>query len=107
MKILLFVIITLSLSACVQMRDYTGTKEGAFGIDIKQGIGKGSIKKDYYLTDKNEVIIEGYSKKEVRASLGYPDKITTNLEGNNVWIYEDKKIEIIFDSERVNDWNEL
>lgn len=107
MKILLFAILTLSLLACVQMRDYTGTKEGAFGIDIKQGIGEGKIKKDYYLSDKNEVIIEGYSKKEVRASLGYPDKITTNLEGNEVWIYQDKKLEIIFYEKKVNDWNEL
>ncbi|MCF7916538.1 MAG: hypothetical protein K9L61_02025 [Candidatus Omnitrophica bacterium] len=107
MKILFVMILTVALSACVQLRDYTGTKEGAFGLDIKQGIGEGTMKKDYYLTDGNEVIIEGYSKKEVRASLGYPDKISTNLEGNEVWTYQDKKLEIIFDEKRVNDWSEL
>ncbi|MCF7873650.1 MAG: hypothetical protein K9L84_05265 [Candidatus Omnitrophica bacterium] len=107
MKLLLFTTLVLFLSACVQMRDYTGKKEGAFGLDIKQGIGEGEIKKDYYLTKRKEVIIQGYSKKEVIASLGYPDKITTSLEGNEIWRYEDKKLEIIFYREKVDGWNEL
>ncbi|MCF7871122.1 MAG: hypothetical protein K9L77_04360 [Candidatus Omnitrophica bacterium] len=104
---LLISFLTLFLSSCVCLRDYTGAKEGAFGLEITQQMGEGAEQKDYYVTGNNEVVVQGYNKKEIVASLGYPDKVDINLEGDEVWRYEDEQIEILIYEGKVKSWRKF
>ncbi|MDD3296375.1 MAG: hypothetical protein PHU64_03340 [Candidatus Omnitrophica bacterium] len=99
--------IILVFSGCVQMRDYTGTREGAFGLDIKTGFDKGADKKDYHIVDEDTALIIGDTKKEIVAKVGLPDKVHTTLEGYEIWIYEDEGVELLFKENDVKSWRKL
>jgi hypothetical protein len=93
------------LVGCVQMRDYTGVKEGAFGLDIKKGFGEGAEKKDYYIMKNGEVIIIGDTKKEIVTKIGFPKDMEVTLEGDEMWAYNDKAIDLFFKEDRLNGWS--
>lgn len=90
---------------CVQMRDYTGIREGAFGLDIKKGFDEGGDKKDYCVVGEGIAFVIGDSKNEVIAGIGLPDKVETTLAGHESWIYEDRKINLFFKEDRFDGWN--
>jgi len=93
-------------SACIQMRDYVGTKDGAVGLDLKKGFGQGEVKKDYYVVSEGIGIVIGDTRDEVIAKMGIPDKVDSTLEGYESWIYNTRKIKLLFENDRLDDWQE-
>ncbi|MFH1504053.1 MAG: hypothetical protein ABIH08_01505 [Candidatus Omnitrophota bacterium] len=90
---------------CVQMRDYTGIRDGAFGFDIKKGLGKGADKKDYLVFKGGVNIIIGDSKDEITAKIGLPNKVNRTLEQEEIWTYEDRKVNLFFKGDKLDNWN--
>jgi len=101
------VLVSLFILACgcVQMRDYTGVRDGKFGLDIQKGFGEGTLKKDYYLFKDGTSIILGDTKNEVSAKIGLPDKVDYNLEKEEIWVYEEKGMNLFFKGEKLGGWN--
>ena len=97
----------LFLTSCIQMRDYTGIKEGAFGLDIQKGFGSGTEKKDYYVVKDGEGIIVGDKKREVVNKIGLPDKIESTIEGYENWTYEERKMKFLFKEGRLNGGSQI
>ncbi len=100
-------ILTIVIAGCVQMRDYTGVRDGAAGLDIEQRFGEGVAKKDYYVVKDGEGIVLGDNKNEVIAHLGLPDEVKTNLEGYEYWIYEKRSLKLFFSEDRLREWEEF
>ncbi|MFA7676776.1 MAG: hypothetical protein WCY34_01245 [Candidatus Omnitrophota bacterium] len=100
-------VIIFALSGCVQMRDCTGTREGAFGLDIKTGFDEGADKKDYHIVDEDTILIIGDTKNEIISKVGLPDRVHTTLEGYEIWIYEDERVELLFKENNVKSWRKL
>ncbi|MBP7088962.1 MAG: hypothetical protein KBB01_06690 [Candidatus Omnitrophica bacterium] len=100
-----FLLLIIFFSGCVKLRDYTGVKGGAFGLDIERKFGSGTDKKDYYQLENGEVIIIGDTKKEVIMKIGLPAKIEKTLDGYEKWVYESKEIELFFKGKRLYDWD--
>lgn len=107
--IIIFVVLFFSLAiyGCVQMRDYTGVRDGAAGLDINNRFGPGLEKKDYYVVEAGEGIVIGDSKNEVLAHLGIPDKVETTVEGYEYWIYQDRNLKLFFSGDRFIEWREF
>lgn len=101
------VFLLVGIVGCIQMRDYTGVKNGAFGLNVKKSFGEGKEKKDYYVIKGGEGIVIGDTKKEIIALIGLPDKVSTTLEGYECWVYEERKIELLFHEGRLKDWQQL
>jgi len=93
-------------SSCIQMRDYVGTREGAVGLDLKKGIGPGEIKKDYYVVSEGTGIVVGDTRDEVITKMGIPDEVESTLEGYESWIYNERKVRLLFDDDRLDDWQQ-
>jgi len=98
------VVLAIIICGCVQMRDYTGVREGVFGLDINKGFGEGADKKDYYVFKDGINLISGDSKDEIIAKIGLPDKRDITLDKSEVWTYEERKIQLYFDGERLVSW---
>jgi len=105
-KILIALFLMLS-SGCVQMRDYTGVKEGAFGLDIQKGFGDGNHKKDYYLVKDGQGVVAGDKKNEVVNLMGLPDRIESTLEGYEGWFYENRNIILLFKDNKLDSWRQI
>lgn len=90
---------------CVQMRDYTGTRDGSFGLDVNKGFDQGVDKKDYYLISEDVAIIARDTKDEVVFKIGLPTRVETDLDGYECWVYEDKKIDLFFGDNRLSSWS--
>ena len=103
----LSIILLVSATGCVQMRDYTGVREGAFGLDIKKGIGEGELKKDYYVVKDGVGLFMGDSKGEVINIIGLPNDVDTTFEGYERWIYEERKVKLIFKDDKLYGWQNL
>ncbi|MBU1113475.1 MAG: hypothetical protein KKH93_06365 [Candidatus Omnitrophica bacterium] len=95
------------LIGCVQMRDYTGVRDGAAGLDIKNQFGPGESTKDYYVVDAGDGIVIGDTKDEVIAQLGLPDEVATTLEGYETWIYKARSLKLFFSGDRFREWQEF
>ncbi len=93
------------LSGCVQVRDYVGTKEGAFGLNVQQGFDKGEVKKDYYLTKSGESLNIRDTKNEIIGKIGSPDTIKTTLAGYEQWVYKNINLELFFENDKLNSFN--
>ncbi len=104
LKVFLSIIICLSFFGCVQMRNHTGVRDGAFYFGMHQGFDQGADKKDYYVVGGSTAIIIGDSKNEVIHKIGLPDQISTTLEGYETWIYQDYGIELIFKGDYLGSW---
>jgi len=103
-KLFLFIPLVIFLASCVEMRDYTGVRDGFFGLDFKKGFGQGEDRKDYYLIQGEIAIVRGDSKNEIITKLGYPKEIVVTLERYECWIYQEKKIKLFFDGDYLNGW---
>jgi hypothetical protein len=108
----LSVIIVLSILAvsagCVQMRDYTGERDGHFGLDVSRGFGKGiEPRKDYYVISGGEGIVVGDTKSEITKKIGLPDSVTSTFEGYECWRYHQRSVEFIFSGEELREWKQL
>lgn len=106
---IIFTVLTavVLISGCVQMRDYTGTRDGAAGLDVENRFGPGDAKKDYYVVKDGEGIVIGDSKDEVIAMLGLPDEVKTTLEGYEYWIYAQRNLKLFFSQDRFREWQEF
>ena len=105
----IFAVLTLTIliSGCVQMRDYTGTRDGAAGLDVENRFGPGAAKKDYYIVKDGDGIVIGDSKDEVIAMLGIPDEVKTTLEGYEYWVYTERNLKLFFSQDRLREWQEF
>jgi hypothetical protein len=103
--ILFFLIFIWGCADMVEMRDYTGVREGAFGLDVKRGFDQGVDKKDYYVIKQGVALIIGDTEKEVIVKIGLPDEISTTLDGHKKWLYKNRKINLFFKNKRLNSWN--
>jgi len=103
-KIHLGIIAALMISGCVQMRDHTGVRHGAFYLGMHQGFDQGADKKDYYIIKDNVAIIIGDTKNEVIYKISLPDEVSTTLEGYETWIYQDYGLELIFKGDYLGSW---
>ena len=101
------IVFTVFISGCVQMRDYTGVKNGAPGLNIKNQFGPGESTKDYYVVSGGEGIVVGDTKDEVIAKLGLPDEVTTTVEGYEAWIYKSRNLKLFFSGDRFREWQEF
>lgn len=102
------IIIVLLLAfnfGCVQMRDYTSSRNGAFMVDTQTGFDSGVDSKDYYLIGDRTALIIGDSKKDVIFKMGLPNEIKTALSGDQIWLYESKKIDLFFRDNRLKNWS--
>ena len=97
----------LLISGCIQMRDYTGVKDGAAGLDVQNRFGEGMEKKDYYVVDDGDGIVVGDNKNEVLAHLGLPDEVKTTVEGYEYWIYQERQLKLFFSGDRFIEWEEF
>ena len=97
----------VTLTGCVQMRDYVGAKEGAFGVDIKKGFGRGEEKKEYIMVEEGCALVVGDTKKEVIQKIGTPESVDTTIEGYECWRYREKGIEIFFKTKKLYGWRML
>ncbi len=104
---MLLAVSLIVFSGCVKLRDYTGIREGAFGLDIKKGFGEGGEKKDYCVFEDGADLVIGDKKSEVTLKIGLPDKVESTLEGYESWLYESRKIKLYFKGERLEGWNFL
>ncbi len=87
----LVIFLVIFMVSCVQMRDYTGIKDGSFGLDVKSGFDTGARDKDYYLVGEDTAIIIGDTKREVIFKIGLPTMIEAGLDGDECWLYDGKK----------------
>jgi len=99
------ILILVSIYGCVQMRDYTGVRDGSFGLDINKGFDQGVDKKDYYIISEDVALIIGDTKNDVIFKIGLPTKTAIELDGYEKWIYEDKKIDLFFKADRLRSWS--
>ncbi|MFH1519917.1 MAG: hypothetical protein ABIE75_05050 [Candidatus Omnitrophota bacterium] len=91
--------------SCVQMRDYTGIKDGAFGLDVKSGFDTGARGKDYHLIGEDAAIIIGDTEREVIFKIGLPARIEMGLDGDECWLYDGRRIELFLRDGRLRDWS--
>ena len=98
--------IVLVFIGCVQRRDYTGVRDGHFGVDVKRSFGPGREMKDYYVIEGGEGIVKNDTKDEVFSKLGEPDSIAITLEGYEAWTYEVRKLELLFKDGYLKEWRE-
>ena len=106
-NIVLYPVIFLAvfIFGCAEMRDYTSIRGGAFVLDAQRGFDAGVDKKDYLLISGNIALIIGDSEKEVIFKIGLPDIIERGLDGDGIWLYGERKIDLIFRDERLRGWS--
>lgn len=99
--------ILIFLLSCARAGEYAGVNHGYVTVGLKQRFGSGADKKKYHLTKEGAELIPGASKEIVRREIGAPDKIQSNNEGYEVWIYNERKLKLYFDKERLSEWNRI
>ncbi len=104
--ILCFLVLILgSIYGCVQMRDYTGVRDGSFGLDINKGFDQGVDRKDYYMISEDVALIVSDTKNDVIFKIGLPAKTNIELDGYESWSYEDRRIDLFFKGDRLRSWS--
>lgn len=106
-KFFIFIFIFFLLVGCVKMRDFLGTKNGAFGIDIKKRFGEGIATKDYFITDDGIGVIVRDTKSEIIKKLGQPDSIEKIMDKRECWVYEKRNLKLFFDGEYLTYWSNV
>lgn len=105
LKVALFLIIIFSLG-CVRSRDYVSVDKGAVRLSVVVPLGTGINSKDYLVVDK-VVIDKGDSSRVVKRKLGSPSYVGMTLEGYQFYRYDEQRLEIYFDDNRVIGWTQL
>ena len=101
----LLILVLFSTYGCVQMRDYTGVRDGTFGLDVNKGFDQGVDKKSYCIIDEDIALIVGDTKNDIVFKIGLPTKVETGLDGYENWMYEEKKIDLFFSGKRLKGWS--
>ena len=74
-------------------------------LDVQRGFDAGVDKKDYLLLCGGIALIIGDSENEVIFKIGLPAGIEMGLDGDKIWLYEGRKIDLIFRDERLRGWS--
>ncbi|MFA5007690.1 MAG: hypothetical protein WC546_00500 [Candidatus Omnitrophota bacterium] len=90
--------------SCAGAGDYVGATHGYLTVGMKRKFGDGGEKKNFYALDNTTVIAPGELKQTVREKIGLPDKIQSNNEGYEVWIYDSRNIKLFFEEEKFREW---
>ncbi len=101
----LLILVLFSVYGCVQMRDYTGTRDGNFVVGVRNGFDQGVDKKSYCLVGEDIVLIIGDTKNDVIFKIGLPTKTKIELDGYENWMYEEKRIDLFFRGKRLRGWS--
>ena len=101
----LVIFLTVFTFGCVQMRDYTSVRNGAFMLDVQTGFDSGAHVKDYYLVSDDIALIVGDSKNETIFKIGLPDKTEVALGGDEIWLYGKRGIDLFFRGNRLKGWS--
>ena len=101
----LLILVLFSTYGCVQMRDYTSTRDGAFCFDLNKGFDQGVDKKDYSVISEDVALIIGDTKNDIIFKIGLPTKTKIELDGYENWMYEEEKIDLFFRGNRLRDWS--
>lgn len=106
-KFLFFLLVTVLFCTygCVQVRDYTGTRDGSFVVGLNKGFDQGVESKSYYVFGEDKAIIAGDTKKDVIFKIGLPTETNAELDGYQRWVYEDKRIDLFFSGNRLRGWS--
>ncbi len=89
---------------CSDVGDYVGVTHGYLTLGMKQKFGDGGEKKKIYALDDTTVIAPGEFKQAIREKIGLPDKVQSNNEGYEIWIYEERNIKLFFEKEKFREW---
>lgn len=89
---------------CNDVGDYVGATHGYLTLGMKQKFGEGGEKKRFYTLDNTTVIAPGELKQAVCEKIGLPDKVQSNNEGYEIWIYEERNIKLFFEKEKFREW---
>lgn len=105
-KVIVFLIIFFFSSGCVRTRDYLSVNRGAVRLNVVVPLGTGTYSKDYLVVGK-VVVDKGDSSRLVKQKLGSPSYIGVTIEGYQFYRYDEQRIEIYFDDNRVIGWTKL
>jgi len=92
------------LCGCADAGDYVGVTHGYLTLGMNQKLGSGGEKKKFYALSETTVIAPGELKQTVRDKIGLPDKVQSNNEGYEIWIYEERNIKLFFEKEKFREW---
>ena len=98
-------LVLFSAYGCVQMRDYTGTRDGDFVVGMQNGFDQGVDKKSYRVIGENITLIIGDTKNDIVFKIGLPTKTKLELDGYENWMYDDRKIDLFFSGNRLRGWS--
>jgi hypothetical protein len=101
---LFFILFLLTISGCVEMRDWTGKKNGGVVAYSKHEFGAGEKIHDYYRIDENNYVIVNDTKNEIKQKLGLPAKIEPTCDGREAWYYPEKKVKLLFNGDYLAHW---
>lgn len=101
----LFILVLFSTYGCVQMRDYTGTRDGSFIVGVNRGFDQGVDKKSYRMVGENIALIIGDTKNDVIFKIGLPTESRMGLDGYESWVYKDREIDLFFSGNRLKGWS--
>lgn len=94
-------------AACVEMRDYTGKKNGGVVVFSKTEFGSGQSCRDYYKIDDTAAIIVDDTKNEIVQKLGSPSTIERRADGDETWAYPGKNLQLVFDGDYLKHWRKI
>jgi len=107
-KIFFLILLTISIAACVKMRDYTTRKHGGVVLFTKHEFGTGSAEdKEYYFVDDNTYVTLDDTRNEVWQKLGDPASKVTAVDGREEWLYLNKQVKLIFEDNKLRHWQSL
>ncbi len=101
----LFILVLFFAYGCVQMRDYTGTRDGNFVVGVRNGFDQGVDKKSYCIVGEDIVLIIGDTKDDIIFKIGLPTRTKIELDGYENWMYEERKIDLLFSGKRLRGWS--
>ena len=109
-QILIFSLVSIVLffsSGCTFLRKHISRDRGILSLRVKRGFGEGKGIKEYYITEREEIINLFDVKERIIDVLGKPDSMIYSLEGHEVWTYKAEKLKIYFTDDYVSDIREL
>lgn len=104
LSFLIALLLLIHFSGCSSVDDYVGVTHGYLTVGMKQKFGDGGEKKNFYALDDMTIIAPGELKQTVWEKIGLPDKVESNNEGYEIWIYEERKIKLFFEKEKFREW---
>ena len=107
MKKILVILILIFAAGCVEMRDYTGRRNGCLTLLNKHQFGDGAASCDYYRIPGDTYVVRNDTKDEVVNRLGQPDKIVYELGGSEAWTYKKKNLKLKFTGSRLKAFGKI